>query len=408
MKNPDRRLNDGFSPMAIYKLLAMLVLAGVLGLAGCGGTHDSGILGDDPIADTDGDGINNNNDPDIDGDGIANEDDDDTDGDGIPDSEDNDDDADGINDGADPDGSDGPVSTVTCTSAMVKAPNNDVDAGGNTTVTWTLLPEGCALTDGQNTAFQVTARDTLSYSETGGVTQGSPSKPASNGQGISVPCAARSESSVTIEYDFSALAKALGDSNATGLEYKPSVQHAVPAAGCSGENVGWEPIKETEKECEAQGLGWDAGSNACKPSRVPCTGMSDPHLSSSSTAIPGTFELLWTPLPIGCAGGDVPFDDSDMEWYIELTYNHQPNDPNSNQRFGYPVAWADLSSGSAETILAKHPDLGKNNNINCYVLSHTLEERNARVTAWIRIYSAGHAVEIVPSASNALELLSCL
>ena len=134
--------------------------------------------------------------------------------------------------------------------------------------------------------------------------------------------------------------------------------------------------------------------------------MSDPHLSSSSTAIPGTFEVFWTPLPIGCGGGtQVNYQ---MDWYIELTYNHQPNDPNSNQRFGYPAADADLSSGSAETILAKHPDHGKDNNTDCYVLSHTLEERNARVTAWIRIYSAGHAVEIVPSASNALELLSCL
>jgi hypothetical protein len=135
--------------------------------------------------------------------------------------------------------------------------------------------------------------------------------------------------------------------------------------------------------------------------------MSDPHLSSSSTAIPGTFEVFWTPLPIGCGGGTQV--DYQMDWYIELTYNQQPNDPNPTILYlDYPVAWADLSSGSAETILAKHPDHGKDNNIDCYVLSHTLEERNARVTAWIRIYPAGHAVEIVPSASNALELLSCL
>ena len=199
MMNFQSILNKSFSPMKINKWLIMLVLAGVLGLAGCGGTHESGIFDDDPIPDTDGDGIKNNNDPDIDGDGIPNESDDDTDGDGIPDSEDNDDDADGINDGADPDGSDGPVSTVTCTSATVKAPNNDVDAGGDTTVTWTLLPEGCALTDEKNTAFQVTARDKLSFLKTGGVTQGSISKPGWNRQDIRVPCADGSKSKVEIE-----------------------------------------------------------------------------------------------------------------------------------------------------------------------------------------------------------------
>ena len=145
--------------------------------------------------------------------------------------------------------------------------DNDVDAGGDTTVTWTLLPEGCALTDEKNTAFQVTARDKLSFLKTGGVTQGSTSKPGSNRQDIRVPCADGSESKVEIEYDFSALAEALGDSNATGLEYKTPQTHVVPAAGCSGENVGWEPIKETEQDCQDQGLVWDEENNACKPAR---------------------------------------------------------------------------------------------------------------------------------------------
>lgn len=314
--------------MRITSWLAVIALATLLGLHGCSSSSDSGILDKD----TDGDGINNNNDPDIDGDGIPNGSDDDIDGDGKPNDNDADDDGDGQRDkedkspegpvgGPDPKaecadeggtwndtnnrcalpkgndakqlcldlggtwdddactpwdetaGSDrgGIPIEERCVALAVKGPSDEVIAGKITSVTWQLLPQGCSLSKDQNTKFVVEATDTRNPADDGGQTKGLKSRPGRGIQHITVPCAAGAIAGkkVNIVYDFSALAKQVLGKGTNDLAYFPSVEHPVPSKGCNLSIPN--PDEGTRAECEAKpGWTWDATSGACNPPRVAC------------------------------------------------------------------------------------------------------------------------------------------
>ena len=170
----------------------------------------------------DGDGILNKDDTDIDGDGTPNAGDEnpnggpnvtpptDTDGDGIPD--------------------------VPCMSADIQWPKAELDTGTRVKIRWTLLPEDCGLTEERNIEVQATAHNSGA----------DPKKQNSNkrrvGQNktaITIPhncdcdwdpdptMGTNIDSSVAIQYDFSALGEALGDSKAGTAYYTEKVNHQV-------------------------------------------------------------------------------------------------------------------------------------------------------------------------------------
>ena len=224
--------------MLIRKYLSILLIGLVFAIAGCSsGGSSSGI--NEELPDTDGDGINNDNDGDIDGDGTSNGEDDDIDGDGKPNDSDHDDDGDGKPDDQDdtPGGPAGPppgdsntggdTTGTACTTTKITWPNDEIQAGKNATITWKLLPAGCALAKGQNQSVKPTA--THKNTTTVGVSK----KSGSLTTNIVVPCAPnQGDTSRAVKYDFSELGTALGDKLGG---YKNTIHHAAPTKGCAGD-----------------------------------------------------------------------------------------------------------------------------------------------------------------------------
>jgi len=127
-----------------------------------------------------------------------------------------------------------PNPDVSCTSADIQWPKAELDTGTRVKIRWTLLPEGCGLTDERNIEVQATAHNSGA----------DPKKQNSNkrrvGQdktAITIPhncdwdpdptMGTNIDSSVAIQYDFSALGEALGDSKAGTAYYTEKVNHQV-------------------------------------------------------------------------------------------------------------------------------------------------------------------------------------
>jgi hypothetical protein len=218
----------------IVRIVFIGFFATVLGIAGCsGGSSSSGS--NDLLPDTDGDGINNDNDGDIDGDGIPNDEDTDIDGDGKPNDSDDDDDGDGIRDQED-NTSEGADPAKACTTTKIKWPNDDTPAGKVATVTWKLKPAGCALTKAQNQSVKPTA------THMGYTTVGVSKKIGTLTTKINVPSAPNQGNTPrAVNYEFSEMGAALGDK--TG-GYTNTVTHEPPSGAVP------EPpsVPETEPE----------------------------------------------------------------------------------------------------------------------------------------------------------------
>ena len=220
--------------MHLKKYLSIFLIGFAFAVAGCSSSDSSGGISDnDQAPDTDGDGIINDNDLDIDGDGILNKDDTDIDGDGTPNAGDeNPNGGPNVTPPTDTDG-DG-IPDVPCMSADIQWPKAELDTGTRVKIRWTLLPEGCGLTDERNIEVQATAHNSGA----------DPKKQNSNkrrvGQNktaITIPhncdwdpdptMGTNIDSSVAIQYDFSALGEALGDSKAGTAYYTEKVNHQV-------------------------------------------------------------------------------------------------------------------------------------------------------------------------------------
>ena len=220
--------------MHLKKYLSIFLIAFAFAVAGCSSSDSSGGISDnDQAPDTDGDGIINDNDLDIDGDGILNKDDTDIDGDGTPNAGDeNPNGGPGVTPPTDTDG-DG-IPDVPCTSADIQWPKAELDTGTRVKIRWTLLPEDCGLTEERNIEVQATAHNSGA----------DPKKQNSNkrrvGQNktaITIPhncdwdpdptMGTNIDSSVAIQYDFSALGEALGDSKSGTAYYTEKVNHQV-------------------------------------------------------------------------------------------------------------------------------------------------------------------------------------
>jgi hypothetical protein len=261
----------GWLQQNIVRIVLIGFFATVLGIAGCSsGSSSSGS--NDLLPDTDGDGIVNDNDGDIDGDGIPNGEDTDIDGDGKPNDSDDDDDGDGIRDEED-DTSEGADPAKACTTTKIKWPNDDTPAGKVATVTWKLLPKGCALTKAQNQSVKPTA------THMGYTTVGVSKKIGSLTTKINVPSApGQGNTPRAVKYDFSEMGAALGDKVGG---YTNTVTHAPP--------TGEEPIPEPEP---------DTGGGTPTPDVV-CT--SAKIIAPDDEALTGSTVMVgWELLPEGC------------------------------------------------------------------------------------------------------------
>jgi hypothetical protein len=275
--------------MHIRKFLSIFLIGLVFAIAGCNSNSTSGISDAERGSDIDGDGIGDEHDGDIDGDDIPNGNDDDIDGDGILNKDDTDDDGDGTPDATDPTpegpGDNSPskkncedngstwddvsnqcapivgdsridvcinsggiweFSQCTeedarevanpCTSAKIFPANDDYHTGDkNARIKWELQPDRCELSSGQNATIQVTAyhrgaEPTTRYS--GNVEVGQ------EYAGINIPHNCKwpenhpEGGKKKIEYDFSQIGTALGDTAGVAAgRYKQTIPHP------HGENV---------------------------------------------------------------------------------------------------------------------------------------------------------------------------
>ena len=147
----------------------------------------------------------------------------------------------------------GPEPDVACTSAIIQWPEEKLETGTKVKIRWTLLPEGCGLTDEKDIEVQATAHNSGA----------DPKQRKSNkrrvGQfktAIRIPhnCkwdpdpskGTNIDSSVAIQYDFSALGKVLGDPAADTDTYTKKVNHQVGSGDeiCEGNAV--DPVVDFE------------------------------------------------------------------------------------------------------------------------------------------------------------------
>ena len=262
----------------LYLLLGIGFLTTVLTIAGCSGSGSSGV----ERPDADQDGINNGNDPDADGDGILNNE-----------------------DSSNPPP---PVANpnIPCTTTKIYWPNDEVLAGETSSIRWELVPKNCSLRSDQNK--QVSMKGTA-----GSVTTFSTSKYVGQlSSSIKVPCVAGSK--VSVKYDFTALASAIGDPS---QGYTNTITHTVPSKGCGdsggGESGGGNTGDEkqcpttngaggTYPSCKCQsGYDYNASTNSCdeKPEPGICTSA---VVNWPATLKPSKKQqtISWTLKPAGC------------------------------------------------------------------------------------------------------------
>jgi len=307
-----------FIKRPFFAMVATLFFAALTTFGGCSGDSNSGV--NKAAIDIDGDGIIDDYDLDIDGDGILNKDDTDIDGDGILNEQDLDDDNDGVEDSID--ATPPPNPDVPCTSADIQWPAASSDTGTEVTITWTLLPEGCGLTDERNITVKVTAHNS------GAVPKKDTSNPKKVGSGmakITLPhicdwdpdptMGTNIDSSVAIHYDFSELGEALGDPAAGTGYYQPKVNHPVGSGGA---------------ECKGTVLAPDSDPKGDQGLQNPCTeavklSVYDKNPTGAST------KITWDFAPSGCQ-----LNDQQAESVAVVTaYNQwaQPDTKTSNPKW---------------------------------------------------------------------------
>ena len=123
-----------------------------------------------------------------------------------------------------------------CTSAKIKWPNTGITPGQTGDVGFELFPENCSITDAMKSALPTgTSHGTTT---TGQAQRKNPNKETDRASKIEIPCAPNADEGETekrtVEWDFSKLATALGDSNVGA--YKTTVTQAAAANGCAGDN----------------------------------------------------------------------------------------------------------------------------------------------------------------------------
>ena len=301
--------------MHLKKYLSIFLIGFAFAVAGCSSSDSSGGISDsDQAPDTDGDGIIDDNDLDIDGDGILNKDDTDIDGDGTPNAGDeNPNGGPGVTPPTDTDG-DG-IPDVPCTSADIQWPKAELDTGTRVKIKWTLLPEGCGLTDERNVRVMATARNP----------NADPAEETSNrhyvGAGttsITLPHNCdwdrADEPRRVIYYDFTSLGEALGDTNTANYEYYENNQEVG-----SGDEI----CEGNEPEPDSDPKGDQGSSNPC--TQAVKLNVYDKNPTGAST------KITWDFAPSGCQ-----LNDQQAESVAVVTaYNQwaQPDTKTSNPKW---------------------------------------------------------------------------
>ena len=123
-----------------------------------------------------------------------------------------------------------------CTSAKIKWPHTGITPGQTGDVGFELFPENCSITDAMKSARPTGT--SYSTTTTGQAQRGNPNKETDRASKIEIPCAPNADEGKTekrtVEWDFSKLATALGDSNVSA--YRTTVTQAAAANGCAGDN----------------------------------------------------------------------------------------------------------------------------------------------------------------------------
>ena len=300
-----------FIKRPFFAMVATLFFAALMTFGGCSGDSNSGV--NKAAIDTDGDGIIDDYDLDIDGDGILNKDDSDIDGDGILNEQDLDDDNDGVEDSID--ATPPPNPDVPCTSAGIQWPAASSDTGTRVKIKWTLLPEGCGLTDERNVRVMATARNP----------NADPAEETSNrhyvGAGttsITLPHNCdwdrADEPRRVIYYDFTSLGEALGDSNTANYKHTENNQEVG-----SGDEI----CEGNEPEPDPDLKGDQGSSNPC--TQAVKLNVYDKNPTGAST------KITWDFAPSGCQ-----LNDQQAESVAVVTaYNQwaQPDTKTSNPKW---------------------------------------------------------------------------
>ena len=203
----------------IQRFFTVLFFASLLAIAGCSkSSTDGGLLGQEPGADIDGDGILNENDIDVDGDGLPNQ-------------IDTDDDNDGVLDGLDPVPQPDPSAGI-CKYLNIIPPNDKQLAGSTVIVKWDLFGENgrrsCVAPDSGR-------RDRALAFNTGQLIPNPatslPVEVGGRSAAIRLPSWCDSEQAIT--YSLEGLAALLGQTDQSSGAFKAVISHP-PLGNCSG------------------------------------------------------------------------------------------------------------------------------------------------------------------------------
>jgi hypothetical protein len=211
--------NEHHSMAQIIRPFLILLLSSLLLIAGCSkSSTDGGLLGQEPGADIDGDGILNENDIDVDGDGLPNQ-------------IDTDDDNDGVLDGLDPVPQPDPSAGI-CKYLNIIPPNDEQVAGSTVIVKWKLY--------GANGLKKCVAPDSgrrdraLAFNTGQLIPNPATSLPVEvGGRSAAIKLPSWCDSKQAITYSLEGLAALLGQTDQSSGAFKAVISHP-PTGSCSG------------------------------------------------------------------------------------------------------------------------------------------------------------------------------